>query len=57
MQNKRFDQWRYISILTRLKSFDFILEDLDAALDFIITISEAMASTCDYELEKRTKSL
>lgn len=57
VQNKRFDQWRYITILTRLKSFDFILDDLDAALDFIITISEAIASTCDHELDKITSKI
>lgn len=57
VQNKRFDQWRYISILTQLKSFDFILEDLDAALDFIVILSEAMASTCDYELDKITSKI
>lgn len=57
VQNKKYDQWRFISIMTPLKSFDFILEDIDDALDLIITISEAISSTCDYELDKITTNI
>lgn len=37
----KFDQWRYLGVLTKNRSYDFILDSKRDSFDLIISISEA----------------
>ena len=39
MQTKKFDQWRFLSIITDSKSYDFIMNSQKDALDLIAAIN------------------
>jgi hypothetical protein len=41
LQSRRHDQWRYLTVITPWRSYDFIIENLDDSLDVIISINEA----------------
>ena len=43
MENIKFDQWRFLSVITNDRSFDFILKSREETLDVIVAIYFAMS--------------
>ena len=43
MQNIKFDQWRFVSVITNDRSFDFIIKSRQETLDIIVSIYFAMS--------------
>jgi len=47
MQQK-YDQWRFITILTTMRSFDFIMSKRSDSVDIITVVNEALARMAEY---------
>mgnify|MGYP006093682711 CR=1 FL=1 len=43
MLNIKFDQWRFLSVITNDRSFDFIFKSREETLDVIVAIYFAMS--------------
>jgi hypothetical protein len=51
--SQKYDQWRFISIITNLCSYDFILRNIEDAIDLIISITQAICKMHEYDYRKR----
>lgn len=40
--SQRYDQWRFVTIITDSQTFDFILDSIDDFYEFYISINEAL---------------
>lgn len=40
----RYDQWRYITFVTPLRTYDFILDNMTDSMDLIMAMEEAILS-------------
>lgn len=49
----KFDQWRYLGILTRNRSYDFIMDNKRDSFDLIISISESQRRHINTLMEQR----
>ena len=49
----RFDQWRYITIVTPIRTYDFIMSSLTDTLDLVTAVNEAMLAHKREEVRTR----
>ena len=42
LQKTKYDQWRYVSILTDERSYDYIFKNKQDSIDFIIAVNSSI---------------
>ena len=55
MMDRKYDQWRFITIHTEIKTYDIIVEERQDALDIITAVSEALIRQIKYNHDKKLK--
>ena len=53
--DRKYDQWRFISIFTNLKTYDIIVEERQDALDIMTAVNAAILRYTDHDFEKKLK--
>ena len=53
--DRKFDQWRFITILTPIKTYDIMLEERQDALDIMTAVYAAISKQNQHDFEKRLK--
>lgn len=54
---QKFDQWRFVTVLTTVRSFDFIFKNIEDSLDFITGVNEALSRNQTLEFNKKVESI
>ena len=57
IQNKKFDQWRWVTILTKMRSYDFILNSMQDSVDFIVSVADGMARHSKLDSKKHIEKI
>ena len=55
--SQKYDQWRYVSIITNLCSYDFILTSIEDCIDLIIAVNEAVGKINGYDHKKKIQKI
>ena len=42
VQKIKYDQWRYVTILTDIRSYDFIMKNRQDSLDLIVAVNASI---------------
>ena len=51
--DRKFDQWRFITILTSIKTYDIMVEERQDALDIMTAVNAAISKLNQYDFQKR----
>ena len=54
---QKYDQWRYVSIVTSLCSYDFILSKIEDSIDLIISVAEAINKINEFDHRKKVNKV
>ena len=54
---KKYDQWRYITLMTDMRTYDYIFNNREDALDFITGINRAILERHQYDYEIQIKKI
>ena len=57
VMNHCFDQWRYVTLVTPMRTYDFILGNQKDSLDFIVALNEAMFAYKREVVRKRIQAI
>ena len=54
---QKYDQWRFVSIITNMGSYDFLMDSMRDFIDLTIAITEAMNKNERADHRKRVSKL
>ena len=57
VQDQKYDQWRFITILTNIRSYDYMVQSREDALDLIISIADAIIRQKKLELTQKIEKI
>ena len=57
VQKVKYDQWRYVSILTDIRSFDYIMKKRQDAIDLIIAVNASIQRNIEQEFKSQIEQI
>ena len=55
--SQRYDQWRFVTIITVNQTYDFILDSIDDFYDLFISLNEALNKQSAYDHRTQIQKL